>query len=271
VRTPLLLALSALLLSTAASAAPITEVIALRHVSAPEVELLLLGVGGLKRKAPEGTEAVPVYSRREGFSVRFPEQTLTPSGPPLVPKGISGLTADTRTNSLVLVGEPEAIAQVRKMVTLIDIPQRQIQLLVRVLELNEGARVEFGAAALHNEGLRTSGPLTPDEVRKVEEQAKSVLLNVLMPCSDSRPLRLFMPTAAPGDPKISEITPRISGDGTITLFMPLARSLDADKAPSRPVFLLHRLKSAQTVLITTEGLRTAVLISATLLPPAKAQ
>ena len=244
-RLPLALAALALAASFPAAAADRTESISLKYVSPTELETVLLGNATLRLG--------PGALRNGGLG----------GGGTKVPRGITALTANDRDRVLTVSGSEEAIVQVKNLVRLVDIPPRQIQVTVRGLELKP-APLPDDVLNLGNSEIKVTAPLSPEQLAAVEGRVRASVLTVDITCSNNRPVRLFWPKKDPL--QLTEVIPRVNGDGTVTLFMPMQARTDGKEPEERSLFALRRIRSGETVLLALEGSTKAVLLSARVLP-----
>lgn len=226
-----------LLLVAPAFAADRTETIPLRFVRAAEVERMLLpeerpagggGLGGSKGLAPEGLVA---------------------------------WTANDAKNALTVTGSPQAIDALKKIVRLIDIPARQIHLEVRVLRLDAAGRKQLDELLPpvkfpHPETLR-SAALVGKQIEQVTGGAK-VLAAAELPTANQHPFHVRWTEAAGEPAKHLALTPRLNGDGSLTLTWPL-------ETPGRPgeksLFTILRIPEGRTVIVVPQADAPALLVT----------
>jgi len=258
-RLPLALAALALAASFPAAAADRTESISLKYVSPTELETVLLGNATL-RLGPGALRNGGLGGG--GFGSGLGGGGLGGGGTK-VPRGITALTANDRDRVLTVSGSEEAIVQVKNLVRLVDIPPRQIQVTVRGLELKP-APLPDDVLNLGNSEIKVTAPLSPEQLAAVEGRVRASVLTVDITCSNNRPVRLFWPKKDPL--QLTEVIPRVNGDGTVTLFMPMQARTDGKEPEERSLFALRRIRSGETVLLALEGSTKAVLLSARVLP-----
>ncbi len=226
-----------LLLVTPALAADRTETIPLRFVRAAEVQEMFLpeeraagtgGLGAVKTAAPEGLVA---------------------------------WTANDATNSLTVTGSPQAIAAVKKIVRLVDVPARQIHLDVRVLRLDAAGRKQLDELIPpvkdpHPEMLRSTA-LVGKQIEQVTSGAK-VLAAAELPTANQHPFHLRWTEAAGEPAKHLALTPRLNGDGSINLTWPFG-------TPGRPgeksLFTIRRIPVGQTVIVVPHADGPALMVT----------
>jgi type IV pilus assembly protein PilQ len=118
-----------------------------------EVELEVDSIGG----DTEGS--VPITRTREVETTTVEEITYDPDEDSLVPVPLEGLqvVADSRLNSVTLVGEPELINLATEYLTRLDLRRRQVAINVKVIDLNLASTENFGISFTYlNNGLRLS-------------------------------------------------------------------------------------------------------------------
>ncbi len=151
-------------------------------------------------------------------------------GAALVPEGLAAWSVDARAGTVTVTGTEQALGQVRDLLRLLDVPLARVRLSLRVLEVGPEALRELGlqAMAQHELAVRTA-LLEPDAAARLAGQAKRTLAAAEPASSNNLPVRLRW-TAAPGRSGAADVTPRVNGDGTVTLFLP-ARAFSAAPAP----------------------------------------
>ncbi len=107
----------------------------------------------------------------------------------LLPPGIVSLAPDDDARVLRVQGTPEGIAALRNLVRLLDVPRAFVRLSVRLLRVQRGGARQVLASAEATTGNSVPVPVT---------------------------LRIAEPSAVVGD-VIAVISPRINGDGSVTL------------------------------------------------------
>lgn len=246
--------LSALLLSQAPASQDRTETFGLAFISAAEVEQALTG---------------------PSISVGQPRSRS------LMPRGVHAWSIDARGNTITLSGEPEGIEAVKQIIRMLDVPPRHLSVEVRFIPLSTPPRTEGALYTALNDAEAEA--LT----------AKSSSRKWLLPTSNNHPVHFQAPMLGPGEPEVGQdITPRIGGDGTITVIVtahippvsPIKKkgqdSLDdlditagspiPQASNSSVVVGMRRLASGQATAIALPRQGVALWIRPTLLPEGKA-
>jgi hypothetical protein len=193
-----------------------------------------------------------------------PIGTLAPENRGLVPHGIVAWTVDERRNGLSVTGSEEAIRSLSQIIGLLDVPVRHVRLSVRVVRLDDRDR-----ARLKPEALSPSPPgrgptdfvavVTRDQAASLEE--REALAAAEMSVASNLPLHLAWPGNLNQQPEPAVILPRVNGDGTVTIYLPLTRLSSADVPEAGQMIVARRIASGQSVLIFSQRLGTALLVN----------
>jgi hypothetical protein len=240
------LALSLALLALPAAAADRTEEIRLQYISAGDLMTFLL----------------PRPAHEQGGGLGGPDR---PRG--LVPVGIAGL-ATPSAGVLSASGSEEAIQQLRNIIRLVDIPRRRIRLSVRLIEPQpeELNRIVKDVAVGKADGSAVKvGVLDEDGRNRILARAQKTLLQADLVCANGATARLLWPED-PSNAAFPALTPRVNGDGTITLTVP-ARPDPAAKE----LIVLRRISSGQTLVVAREEGGPTLVVTAEVLPDEKPQ
>lgn len=120
-------------------------------VTQPEIEIVT---------AESGVEGgAPITRTIETTSTTVEEISFTPNLESGVAVPLSGLqaVADSRLNSLTLVGESDLVALATEYLTRLDLRRRQVALNVKIVDINLSAEEEFGISFTYlNNGLSLS-------------------------------------------------------------------------------------------------------------------
>jgi type II secretory pathway component GspD/PulD (secretin) len=219
----------------------------------------------------------------------------------LVPPNIAGIYAFPLDNSLIVRGDPDAIQDLKRVIQLLDIPAKQIQIKVEQIRIETSSTKSFGfdwevqnndIAVQTNLGSSTGGGiniafaganwranlaalLTTGKATVIDSATVSTMNNVpatIISFSQSyifipvrqqiqgaglvtsyQPTPLLIPTQL-------SATPRVNGDGTITMLIPFSISRptgqsvapDGSSIPNQvgtQIFVLRRVPSGATVVI----------------------
>jgi general secretion pathway protein D len=219
----------------------------------------------------------------------------------LVPSGILGIYSYPLDNSLIVRGDPDAIQDLKRVIQLIDIPPRQIQIKVEQIRIETSAQKSLGVdweiqgndiSINSNLGNSTSGSinvavagnnfranlaalLTTGKATIVDSATVSTMNNVPAVITAFSQSFVFLPTRQQIQgaglvttftpvplviPTTLFATPRVNGDGTITMFIPFMISRpsgesvgpDGTRLPnqiSTQLAVLRRVPSGSTVVI----------------------
>jgi hypothetical protein len=140
------------------------------------------------------------------------------SGGGLLAEGISALAATTSPNALVVDGTPEAIAHLRQIIRLIDIPPRKIRLSVRVFPK---ANIPFDPknVTIHNDKLTPStAQLSAEELATLLKNAPAPLMQAQVEGNNNQPA-LFYWTPPGKKRETATVFPRVNGDDSVTVFL----------------------------------------------------
>ncbi len=117
-------------------------------VTQPEIEIVTVESG------VEGGS--PITRTVETETTTVEEITYDPDEDSLVPVPLEGLqvAADSRLNSVTLVGEPQLVALATEYLTRLDLRRRQVAINVKVIDLNLASTENFGVSFTYlNNGL----------------------------------------------------------------------------------------------------------------------
>jgi general secretion pathway protein D len=219
----------------------------------------------------------------------------------LVPSGILGVYSFPLDNSLIVRGDPDAIQDLKRVIQLLDIPARQIQIKVEQIRIETSGQKALGIdwdvsgndiAVSSNLGNSTSGTinvavagnnfranlaalLIEGKATIVDSATVSTMNNVPAFISAFSQSFIFLPvrqqiqgaglitTYQPQPlviPTQLAATPRVNGDGTITMFIPFSISRpsgesvapDGTRYPNQigtQLAVLRRVPSGSTVVI----------------------
>jgi hypothetical protein len=162
----------------------------------------------------------------------------------LIAPNIHAWSMDTRHNALTFTGSREGIDVVKSIIRLLDVPARGISVAVRFVPLPGGADPAGPAAK----------PVDEKEVAALEKQP--AVQAWTMPSTNNLPIRFLWPASK--EDQVLSITPRINGDGSVTLIIgPATRpTSQSDIAGSDKVTKLEDLKpvpSSNPGLVTNPG------------------
>ncbi len=219
----------------------------------------------------------------------------------LVPSGILGIYSFPLDNSLLVRGDPEAIQDLKRVIQLLDVPARQIQIKVEQIRIETSATKSLGidwelsgndiaintqvgnstggtinvAFAGNNFRANLAALLTTGKATIVDSATVSTMNNVPAIISAFSQSFIFLPvrqqiqgaglvtTYTPQPlviPTTLQATPRVNGDGTITMFIPFSISRpsgesvapDGTRYPNQigtQLAVLRRVPSGATVVI----------------------
>lgn len=242
--------LSALLLSQAPANPDRTETIGLAFISATDVEQAF-------QERPLSARAARPRS--------------------LMPAGVQAWSVDVRSNTVTVTGEPAGIEAFKEIVRLLDVTPRHLSLEVRFVPLDTPAKSD---GALYSS-------LSDEEASGLAERSSSRAWR--LPTSNNHPVHFQAPMLGPGEPEVAQdVTPRINGDGTITVIVsariPTASPVRKDGQDSlddrgiqvgslikdgpglSAVIGMRRLSSGQATAIALPRQGMALWIRPTLLP-----
>jgi hypothetical protein len=175
----------------------------------------------------------------------------------LLPKGITGWAVDVTRNTFSVSGSDEDIEQLKRIIRLIDIPPRRVKVTARLLQLSEA---EAAVVRNHPDALKSDQIITLPLLKEADRtayQAKRALVQASLTVSNNRPAHLRFPATGGADAGVMSVTPRVNGDGTVTV---ITSGLYAgDK--SGVAISLHRSPSGMARLVLDEHNRAWVLAS----------
>jgi len=226
---------------------------------------------------------------------------LAGQGGGLVPQNIAGIYAFPLDNSLIVRGDPDAIQDLKRVISLLDVPAKQIQIKVEQIRIETSLQKSFGMdwdvtnndiAIQSNLGNSTGGGinvaiagtnihanlaalLTTGKATIVDSATVSTMNNVPAQIAAFSQSFIFLPqrqqiqgaglvtTYFPQPlviPTTLSATPRVNGDGTITMFIPFSISRpsgesvgpDGTRLPNQigtQLAVLRRVPSGSTVVI----------------------
>jgi hypothetical protein len=189
----------------------------------------------------------------------------------LLPDGIAAWTVDDSRNTVTLTGTDKAIQEFKNIVRLVDVPPAQIQVAVRVLQVQPADLADVRFDLIHNSVVSEDGrhsDRTPeglatgilDEKQAAALAARPATFATDVAVVNNGTLRLRVPRA--GQPPAFSVTPRLNGDGTITLLMPFGEVKPAETPGQyEGLFALHRLYVGQTILVFLKPPGLAVLVT----------
>lgn len=250
-----LLLLTASLIAFPAPAADRTETIPLKFLSAPELEQWLTLSSSFGRY---------VGSYR-GISYQEPKPDADGKrAASMIPEGIDAWVADARKNTLTLTGSREAREQLKQVVRLLDVPARQVRVSVRLLKLEPAQVAELQARPNRvTTGDVTYLPRLDAEDRKSLESRATVLTTTLN-VANNRTIFLQIPADAGQPLRQAALTPRVNGDGSVTVIAP---GLVLEKPDRGAQALLYRAASGESRLVF-DSLDRVWLLTLTVLPDA---
>lgn len=261
---PLILAASLLMEAPASVQAPVVD--AARPVAAPA----------------EITETIPLVfvpaAEVEQVLIGQPgSRDGKPSSQALLPPTLRGLSVDPSRNSLTLVGDRAGIDAVKGIIRLLDVPARRLNIELRFVRLPGGADAQGPAWR----------PVEDEELRDLE--ARPTVQVWTMPAVNNHAVTFRVPV---GQDNLKQLTPRLNGDGTITLIVGRARAaekpatdrpaktlddLDLQPAPMngvstnlRGLLALRRVSNGSVMGVAFPRGGVALLIRPTLIPAAPA-
>jgi general secretion pathway protein D len=219
----------------------------------------------------------------------------------LLPSGILGVYSFPLDNSLIVRGDPDAIQDLKRVIQLLDIPPRQIQIKVEQIRIETNAQRSLGidweisgndVAVNSNLGNSTGGSINvavagnnfranlaalmiEGKATIVDSATVSTMNNVPAFISAFSQSFIFLPvrqqiqgagliTSYQPQPLIIPTqllaTPRVNGDGTITMYIPFSISRpsgesvapDGTRYPNQigtQLAVLRRVPSGSTVVI----------------------
>ncbi len=219
----------------------------------------------------------------------------------LVPMGVVGIYAFPLDNSLIVRGEADAIQDLKKVIQLLDIPAKQIQIKVEQIRIETSLTKSLGfdweiqnndIAIQSNLGSSTGGGinvafagtnwranlaalLTEGKATVIDSATVSTMNNVPATIIAFSQSFIFLPvrqqiqgaglvtTYTPQPlviPTQLSATPRVNGDGTITMLIPFSISRptgtsiapDGTQIPNQvgtQIFVLRRVPSGATVVV----------------------
>jgi len=134
----------------------VSELIQINYAKAEEIANLLKSIKAVPGAA--GEQQHPVFGTQATGATTTP--TPTASNTLLSPRG--QVTVDTRTNSLLIQDTPGKIREVRKLISQLDQPIRQVMIESRLVEATDNFSRSLGARLGHktDEGSTTSGTRT---------------------------------------------------------------------------------------------------------------
>lgn len=223
------------------------------------------------------------------------------AGGGLVPMNITGIYAFPLDNSLIVRGDPDAIQDLKRVIQLLDIPAKQIQIKVEQIRIETSYTKSLGIdwevqnndiAIQTNLGSSTGGGinvafagqnwranlaalLTTGKATIVDSATVSTMNNVPATIISFTQSYIFIPvrqqiqgaglvTSYTPQPLVIptqlSATPRVNGDGTITMLIPFSISRptglsvapDGSSIPNQvgtQIFVLRRVPSGSTVVI----------------------
>ena len=242
----------ALLLAAPALPAHAATQVRLQFISPSELEEMLRTWGTKRPLAQAGqVKDAEGLGVEPGGSVRG-----------MVPEGITGLSADSRTRSLWVTGTEDAIQSLKNIVRLLDIPARRLQVALQVVRPDAAALEGVKFLDVSGAGSQVRAA-TLSDAQAAKLTAGASLFSAELPGLNNRPVRFF-PPAATGLGQCAAITARINGDGTITLIA-LTTGAPAGTPGSSGPLALRRISSGETALVLTKD-GTALLLRAEILP-----
>ena len=258
-------ALLLVLASAPARSADKTERIPLRFIAATELEWFLTDGG--QRNEAKGLDELKVLPQEGGSSkldVIYPGFPIG-RGLGLVPPGIGGWAVDTRGNVLSVTGTEEGIEQLKRIIRLLDIPPQRMRLSVRALKADAKVRETLrGDAGIQ---VGEGSVWVADQGQRQALEARPSVFSTAMVVSNNRVMHVRHPGEA-GEPVVSAmIMPRINGDGSITLIMPLRMLRPGEAKPDAGGFVaFRRIPSGGTVVVLLEKQNLAWVITPEILP-----
>jgi general secretion pathway protein D len=219
----------------------------------------------------------------------------------LLPQGITGVLAYPLDNSLLVRGDADAIADLKQIIRLLDIPPKQIQIKVEQIRIETSAQKALGidwdivtndfaassalgqstggsiniAYASGNFRVRLAALLTQGKATIVDSATVSTVNNVPAIIQTLSVSFVFLPQRQQiqgaglvtvfvpqpiAIPTQLVATPRVNGDGSITMYIPFTISRpsgesvspDGQRIPnqiSTQLFVLRRVPSGGTVVL----------------------
>lgn len=134
--------------------------------------------------------------------------------------GLVAFTADEEHNTLTVVGDEEALGEVRSILRFVDIPATQLRLAVRTLAAGEAA-----VKATEANGQQLTGSLSAAPLKWVAvAEGKAAAALAAAPATtefelaavNNRSVRLQWAADGKKQWPGSSLTPRINGDGSVT-------------------------------------------------------
>jgi hypothetical protein len=167
----------------------------------------------------------------------------------LIPPGLTSWTADTIHNTLVVTGPKDAVARLKDVIRLLDVPARAVKLEVRTMHKTAPLGDGGAAAAPAGSGLIEVRTVPAAEVEGIPA---SDLLGQPLPATvlNNHTLMFRLPGREGSAPL--EITPRVNGDGTITLLLGQA---------GRKPFAVRRVERGRAMVSGLPGSQELVAIT----------
>lgn len=214
----------------------------------------------LKHIAPG--DAMHVLESAKGPSPMPGEETLRSlrGAAEGIPRGVSAWTVDLGERGLHVTGTRDGIAELKKMIRLVDIPTVRIRLSVRQIDLQEAELFRWRSALAEAQGGGAfAGLVTAQQVRELERlPARS---RVTSPVANTRTLRIRHGEAGDTSVLLFSIQPRMNGDRTVTL---LVGEQLQEKSPhnylATQTVWLRRLSVGQGLLRIPAHTGTAMLV-----------
>jgi hypothetical protein len=261
-----LLAPVALALATLAAPPPTAEVIPIRYRSAVEVERILVSSATQRPDRPP-------HGRMLGqFDIG-----LVPAadGRPLrVFDGLIALTADEEHNTLTVVGDAETVEEVRSVIRFLDIPTTKILIDVRTVPASDAAVQATEAGSLKFTEMVPETTLrwvaVPGEKEAAALAATPAATRFLLETPNNHPVRLRWSGQAKADWPGTTLTPRINGDGSVTVFIGVGQAppLTESGGERNSLYVLRRIRPGQTIVVVPGSADEALVVTVReLLPP----
>jgi hypothetical protein len=231
-----------LLLVSSSWAADKTVLIPLHHVPAGEVERSL--TRGALRSGVIGTPIEQDYAS-------------------LIPPGITAWTVDERRNGIRVTGSEEGIGSLTRIIELIDVPARHVQLSVRVVRLQPGDLNRFEADPPFTPAPGTGPaeyPVVPSREQVADLEAREARAATELTVANNHPLHLAWPGSQnqPSQPAI--VMPRVNGDGTVTLYLQRSAVAAAEMPVAGQTIVMRRVAPGQMVVVISPRLGTTLLL-----------
>jgi hypothetical protein len=242
-----------LLLASSARAAEKTVLIPLHHVQASMFERYLMP--GEERSA-------------------FPGGVVRGQSHSLVPDEITAWTIDARRNALSVTGSEDGIADLKRIIELIDVPTGRVRLSVKVVRLDPQDMNHLNTERLPP--LLPGGEPTDFVAALTEPQAASfgsreALAAAELTVASNFPLHFAWPGNANQRSQPTEVLPRVNGDGTVTLYSPRSGPSPAGTPLAGEMIVARRIIPGHGVLIYSHGLGTALVVKVREILPADAK